>query len=533
MTGTAFRNLFVGAILLSVASATVQTFVPASSVRKASATGLTHTNYVVFRGARSWSHARGVARAAVDGYYPSDIRAAYHLPATGGTQAIAIIDAYDLPTNLHDFNVFSSQFGLPQETSSSATSAGNKVLQVIYASGTKPKANGDYGGEIALDIQWAHAVAPNAKIYLIECASNSISDLTVGIRKAVSLTDVREVSMSFGATEYSGETSIDSEFDVANRVFFAAAGDTSNELDYPAASPNVIGVGGTTLSVVGGTFVSESAWDQGGGGPSRYESLPFYQIGFTTGQRGTPDVAAVGDPQTGVAVYDSTPLSDGTTGWFVFGGTSLSCPICAAITNLRGIDAASSTAELQRQYSLVGTSHFRDIVTGSSGAYDATPGYDFITGLGTLTYTFPTTTYVPSSLSLTTGTSVGGVPGNVIVKDNHDYTLRSVSGAVVLQGTFATGLNAGASRTGATLSLTGMSSGTSLTVSLYNVATGAWDAVSTANFGTANGTLTLSIANPTNYFDANGTATFRVAAGGSGAFRLGLDNVQLSVSTTF
>lgn len=533
MNGNPFRNLLLGASLLMAAGANAQTFVPASSVRTKTA-AITHTNYVVFRGSRAIAHAKGVARALVDGYYPSDIRAAYGLPTTGGTGTIAIIDAYDLPTVLHDFNTFSAQFGLPQESSSSATSSSNKVLQVVYASGSKPATKGDYGGEIALDIEWAHAIAPNAKILLVECASNSVNDLVTGIRKAAALSDVHQVSMSFGADEYSGETSIDSEFDVANHVFFAAAGDTANELDYPAASPNVIGVGGTSLNVVGGVFVSESAWNQSGGGPSRYEPRPAFQASVVpSANRGTPDVAAVGDPNTGVAVYDSTPLSDGTTGWAVFGGTSLSTPIAAAITNLRGGFSASSSAELIRQYGLAGTSHFRDITTGSAGDYDAAVGYDYITGLGSLVGTFPTNTYTPSVLTLATGTRVGGVPANVILKDGHDYLLRSVGNSVVLNGSFATTLNSGASRTGATLSLTGLSTGTGLTVSVYNVTTGAYDPISTSNFSTTNGTLSVSIPNPGYYFGATGTIAFRLTATGARLFNLGLDQVQLAVTTTF
>ena len=545
MIGKAFRTLLVGATLLAAAAATAQVFMPASSVRKPAASRQAHTNYILYRGTRTWSHARGVTRAGIQGYYPSDIRVAYDLPSTGGTDSIAIVDAYDLPTNLHDFNVFSSQFGLPQETSSSATASGNAVLQVVYASGSKPPSRPDYGGEIALDIEWAHAIAPNAKIYLIECASNDVSDLQVGIQKAAQLTNVREVSMSFGASEYGGETSIDSTFTAANVVYFAAAGDTSNELDYPAASPNVIGVGGTTLNVVNGTFVSESAWNEGGGGPSAVEPVPAYQSAIplivANGHRGTPDLAADGDPNTGVAVYDSTPIpnGDGTTsvGWQVVGGTSLSCPICAAITNLRGNFATSSYAELVRQYGLAGTNRFRDIVAGASGAYDATVGYDFITGLGSLVNTFPTASYSPSSLTLVAGTRVSGVPGNVAVKDGHDLTLRSVvsggSQAVVLTGSVATTLSTGASRLGATLSLTGMSTGTGLTISLYNVTTGAYDPLSTTNFGATNGTFSFSVPSLANYFDTNGNVRFTIAASGSGVFRLGLDQIQLGVSTTF
>ena len=136
--------------------------------------------------------------------------------------------------------------------------------------------------------------------------------------------NVRQVSMSFGAPEFAFETDEDGVFTAANQTYFAAIGDDANEVDYPAASPNVVGVGGTRLKVGSGGAVTETAWGDGGGGPSLYEPLPAYQIGFTTGSRGTPDVAAVADPNTGCAIYDSTPMTThGATGWTVAGGTSL------------------------------------------------------------------------------------------------------------------------------------------------------------------------------------------------------------------
>lgn len=532
------RTLLLGA-LLGAPLAHGQIAVPRSSLRQPVGSGLAHTNHLILTGPWLQAHVGGGRAASVAGYVPSDIRAAYNLPATGGSGAIAIIDAYDLPTSLNDFNVFSKQFGLPTETSKNAMASSNKTFQVVYASGSKPTSKGDFGSEIALDIEWAHAIAPNAKIVLIEAASNKVSDLLVAVRKAAALTDVREVSMSFGAPESSVQLDEDATFTAANQVYFAAAGDMSNEIDYPASSPNVIGVGGTTLKVSDGGFQSEVAWSESGGGPSALEPRPAYQNGFVgTSLRGTPDMASVGDPNTGVAVYDSTPVPkpDGGTsvGWFVVGGTSLSTPICAAITNLRGDFAASSLAELGRQYGVyAGTERFRDITLGASGIYAAEVGYDFITGLGSLLNAFPTTAYRLASMSVVAGTRVGGVPGNAAVTDGHDFIVRSVGGAATVRGTFSAPLKTGARRTAATLTITGLTTATNVSVALYNVSTRNWDVVASPTLGGRNVTSTLTIPNYASYFDATGVLQFQIGASGASTVRLGVDGVGLGVTATY
>jgi subtilase family serine protease len=323
--------------------------------------------------------------AGPSGYHPADIRAAYGLPSSGGGGAIAIVDAYHYNTSLNDFNVFATQFGLPVEPSTNPTASTNQVFQVVYQGTKKPRADAGWGQEAALDIEWAHALAPGAKIYLVEASSSSLTDMFAAVRKAATLPGVRQVSMSFGAGEFSSEASYDYSFTQSGVTFFASSGDNGGVKSYPAISPNVVGVGGTSLRLdVNGNVTSETAWSGSGGGLSTYEARPTYQDGISSilgTKRGLPDVSLVADPYTGCSVYDSTAYQ-GYSGWMVFGGTSLSSPCVAGMTNLAGRNLASSSAELNLIYGGLGGPNYRDITSGTAGSFSAKAGWDYITGVG-------------------------------------------------------------------------------------------------------------------------------------------------------
>jgi kumamolisin len=301
----------------------------------------------------------------------------------GGSKAIAIVDPYDYPYALSDLTTFSSQFGLPAPTRSS--------FQVVYANGTKPPDGTGSGWDVeaALDIQYAHGLAPNAKIYLVEAASSFDSELFQAVDKASQLVAAAgggEVSMSWGEGEFSTETSFDSHMTTSKVVYFAAAGDSIGT-GYPCVSPNVVCVGGTgnSRNPVTGSFEGEMAWIDTGGGPSIYETRPAYQnpiSGIVGGKRGVPDVAAVADPNTGVWIYNAA-----NGGWFPVGGTSVASPVMAAIANLAGHFYSSSIAELYTIYSTVGAvgPSWNDITSGACGLYNgfpALPGWDYCTGVG-------------------------------------------------------------------------------------------------------------------------------------------------------
>ncbi len=371
--------------------------VPESSVVRMEDYGLrAHTNHLILtpeaarsmpRAAEAEPDASAAPETAPYGNSPAILRGAYALPSTGGAGIIALVDAYDDPNAENDLGVFSTQYNLPACTSA------NHCFQKVYATGVKPAANCSWAQEADLDIEWAHAMAPNAKITLVEAASNSSTDLAKAVNVASSLVSPSgegfgEVSMSWGFTEYSGELSLDGNFNQRGVVYVAAAGDIGGHTSYPAVSPYVVAAGGTSLTFnLAGQLISEKAWSSTGGGPSTYEPRPAFQssvVSHVGTKRGTPDLAFDADPNSGVAAYDSTPCG-GLSGWLVFGGTSLSSPAVAGIINLAGHFYASSDLELGVIYSGLGSSNFRDITVGQAGPYSAAKGWDFTTGVGSST----------------------------------------------------------------------------------------------------------------------------------------------------
>jgi subtilase family serine protease len=299
--------------------------------------------------------------------------------AAGGGQTIAIVDAYDDPTAESDLGVFSSQYGLPC----------NGCFQKVNQTGhTKyPRTNSGWALEISLDVQWAHAIAPGAKILLVEANSNSFTNLLAA--EDYAKTKASYVSNSWGGSEFSGETSYDSHFSQGGVSFFVSAGDSGLPAEYPSASPNVISVGGTTLHFdTNGIFTSETGWSSGGGGCSAYETANSAQSGFSgygqvgcTG-RATPDVSLDADPASGVSVYDSTPYL-GSAGWFTVGGTSASAPMWAA----RSADAGA-WVNASYVYAAKANITYRDITVGNNGA-PCRVGYDLCSGQGSWTGATP------------------------------------------------------------------------------------------------------------------------------------------------
>lgn len=333
-------------------------------------------------------HVKGNATSTYQsGYAPSQIRKAYgvdQLSYTGSGQTIAIIDAYGSPTIQNDLTTFDNQFGL---------SAAN--LTIAYPSGKPKRSNAGWALETSLDVEWAHALAPQANIMLVVANSASTSDLVAAIDYATS-NGAQVVSNSWGGSEFSSEATYDSHFQHAGVVYTASAGDSGAGAEWPAASPYVLSVGGTSLSTdSSGNYVSESAWSSSGGATSAYEARPAYQsnwISVVSTQRGIPDIAWDANPSTGVAVYDSTP-DQGQSGWFEVGGTSVGAPSWAAMIALadQGRTSPLSNSDVMTQlYNMAGTTgssgyttNFHDITSGSNGN-SALPGYDLVTGIGSL-----------------------------------------------------------------------------------------------------------------------------------------------------
>ena len=316
--------------------------------------------------------------SAPAGLSPATIKSVYGYTTSstaGAGKTIAIVDAYDDPTAANDLSVFSSQFGLP------ACTTGNGCFKKVNQSGGTrlPRTNSGWALEISLDVQWAHAIAPGAKILLVEASSASTSSLMAAEDYAGAHADY--VSNSWGGNEFSGEASYDSHFVQSGVSVFVSAGDNGTPAEWPSASPKVISVGGTTLNFSGSTFSSETGWSGGGGGCSAYETATAAQKAFGDyaqvncgTKRATPDISLDADPASGVSVYDSTKYN-GSAGWWTVGGTSASSPMVAAHAAVLGAVVDSSYI-----YGL-SSAKIRDITSGNNGAA-CLVGYDLCTGRG-------------------------------------------------------------------------------------------------------------------------------------------------------
>jgi subtilase family serine protease len=288
---------------------------------------------------------------------------------------------------------FDMQFILPSASLSVVNQIGGTILPMADPSGS-------WEQEDALDVEWAHAMAPGASLVLVEASSDSMSDLITAARTAASLPGVSVVSMSWGDAEFANEVNFDGYFTTPTGhtpvTFVASSGDSGAPPIYPATSPNVLSVGGTTLTLDSqGNYMSETAWSGSGGGISAYEAQPSYQktlVKQSTTQRTNPDVAYDADSATGFAVYDSYQTATGASPWIDIAGTSAGAPQWGAIIAIANqgrvlanegiLDGPSQTLPAIYQ---MPASNFHDIVTGSSTGnpnYSAAAGYDLVTGRG-------------------------------------------------------------------------------------------------------------------------------------------------------
>ncbi|MGC1380862.1 MAG: S8 family serine peptidase [Candidatus Baltobacteraceae bacterium] len=316
----------------------------------------------------------------VYGYGPSDLQGAYELPSAkrGAGQTIAIVDAYDNPNAEGDLAVYRSYFGLPACSTSNACFA--KVNE-RGQQGNYPKADAGWAVEESLDLDMASAICPNCHIVLVEGDSSTLTDLGKSVNEAVRL-GANVVSNSYG--NYNGRAPAGSRYyDHPGTIITASAGDAGYRVSEPAGYPSVVSVGGTTL--VSSSHVSrgwnETAWGGTGSGCEDRLAKPSWQTDKGCKGRTMNDVAAVADPSTGVAVYDSYPSG----GWFEIGGTSVASPIVASVYALAG-----NTSSLDAAESLyVKHAKLWDVTSGSDGTCKHTylctagPGYDGPTGNGT------------------------------------------------------------------------------------------------------------------------------------------------------
>jgi subtilase family serine protease len=356
--------------------------------------------------------AAGVTNPNVVGLTPAQVQHAYgfdeilalkgNYNSAGSGQTIAIVMAGHDPNITSDLRVFSAQFKLPNADFVQLNQKG-------LANGSWPKVNADWAGEISLDVEWAHAIAPSAKIVLVEANSANPNDLAAAIDTARRQPGVSAVSMSWGLLQGTGMDAFQKYFITPPNhgtpiTFVASTLDNGlsfpNGLYWPSVSPNVIAVGGTSMTVTAdGTYVGETGWGPSTGGISTWFAQPEYQQPLVTQSsqyRTVPDVSYHADNSSeGFAVYDTVRLN-GQTGWFNAYGDSAGAPQWAALVTIANQIRAENqlptldgrTQVLPGLYALAGvnySAYYHDITTqtGATGKYSAGYHYDLVTGLGT------------------------------------------------------------------------------------------------------------------------------------------------------
>jgi subtilase family serine protease len=440
---------------------------------------------------------------------PTQIRAAYGITGTGAGETIAIVDAYDDPSISADLSTFDAQFQINTPFTFIKEGQGKNGS---FSTSTVPQANSGWAGEIELDVESAHAIAPAATILLVEAANANDSSLMAAVDFARNYSGVVAVSMSWGEGEYAGETADDVHFVTpSNHVgvtFFASSGD-ANSIGYPATSSHVVAVGGTNLSTdAAGDYLGESAWSAGGGGLSQVITAPSYQSGLVisngtqqisaNGMRAGPDVAYDADPNTGVAVYGSY----GFGGWAQVGGTSAGAPawagLMALVDQARGAAGSMDgyTQTLPALYALPSTD-FHDITSGSNGNSNghAGPGFDLVTGRGT-----PVANLIIAGLSGNSGGTTSSPP-----------SVTSIA-AVPLSNTSATLMASGTEPSGdAALVYTWslVSGPASVTVSSNGTTTSNSITATFTKAGTYN--FQVTVTDPTTGLTATSTVSYSVA----------------------
>lgn len=350
----------------------------------------------------------GVASGNICYYKASDLQTAYAIGSIahsngGAGMTVGIVDAYYNSQTEADFASSNTFHGLPSCTIASG------CLTIVSQTGTtcptgctaNPATTTGRGwaGETNLDLAAVHSIAPNAKILLVTGNSPSFSDLGTGVLYAQANADV--VTNSYGSNEGAGESSFDTFYSGSSVPILFSSGDTGAVTEYPCTSSYALCVGGTRLLTTATSFRNvESAWGGsdtsggGGGGCSSQIVAPAFESAFSTCApfRGVPDVAALADPYTGLAVFLGTFAGNGSAGVYVIGGTSLASPLMAGV--VANIDAdrgfngkarlgANLNALVYQAASASYRYRFYDVTTGTTG-FGATTGWDKATGLGVM-----------------------------------------------------------------------------------------------------------------------------------------------------
>jgi subtilase family serine protease len=315
------------------------------------------------------------------GYAPTQLTTAYGLSGATGTATVAIVDAYANPNAAADLAVYRNQFKLGAATLSQVNQGGGATL---------PAGDSGWGQEEMLDLEMVSAICPGCNILYVGANSASFADLGTAVNTAVAK-GATVVSNSYGGNESSNEVSTYGKYyNHPGVAITVSSGDSGYGAQSPAAFNTVTAVGGTSLTLTSSnTRQSETVWSGAGSGCSAYVAKPPWQKDTGCAKRTIADVAAVADPATGVAVYDSYG-STGGANWYVFGGTSVAAPIIGAVYarsgNTSGVPAAFSYSSTGSLFDVTSGSNGRCVkgrTTGTAYLCTGTPGYDGPTGNGT------------------------------------------------------------------------------------------------------------------------------------------------------
>src|SRR5271154_819225 len=419
-------------------------------------------------------------------YSPAYLQSAYDVASAaaadggGGGQTVALVDANDDPRVGSDLAFYRSFFGLPAcPTGTISPAASGCVFEKVGQTGSKtifPQPNSSWAVEISLDVEMVSAICPKCQILLVEAANSSLSNLGAAVNEAVNL-GANVVSNSYSANEFSFESTDTADFyDHPGVAIGGSAGDDGHGVEFPAASRDVPAVGGTSLTQLSNTGTrdgSETAWSGTGAGCSEYEPKPSWQHDSGCPNRTVADVSAVADPNTGVWVYDTY----GTSGWGVYGGTSVAAPIIGSFYAPAGNRLGSTLMPAAFPYGSPGALY--DVGSGSDGS--CSPAYLCNAGLG---YDGPTGLGSPGGSPNSIAAFLGATPATPVVPGAPSgLSATAASGSVALSwtapstGTAPITYSVFRSTTSATAGFSPVASGTGLTATTFTDA------------GLANGTV--------------------------------------------
>jgi hypothetical protein len=314
--------------------------------------------------------------AIPSGYGATDLRSAYKVTTSGSpTYTIAVVDAFGYPSAETDLNVYRSQYGLP-----ACTTANGCFKKVNQTGGSSyPKQDVGWSQETAIDLEMASAMCPSCHILLVESTNDYMNNLSAAANYAAQ--HANAVSNSYGGSE-TGTSPYEASYNHAGVAITVSSGDSGYGVQFPASSPHVIAVGGTSLVHASNSRGwSETVWNGAGSGCSALYAKPTWQHDGLCARRTVADVSAIADPNTGIAMYG--PVTSRRSGWMVFGGTSVAAPLIAGIYGAHGGSATYGSDPYNNATSL------NDVTAGSNGSCGGTylctgaVGYDGPTGLGT------------------------------------------------------------------------------------------------------------------------------------------------------